>query len=99
MIPPLCRDNVKMFLITTISHYYHHQVATGAVRVVEESLSQSPESKLPISSNTPVDTHPLKLLVHLCWRKLNPQKNICWGPLYIEYFVILTCGKACVMEQ
>ena len=42
-----------------------HQVATGAVRVVEESLSQSPESKLPISSNTPVDTHPLKLLLHV----------------------------------
>ena len=67
MIPPLCRDNVKMFLITTItiSHYYHHQVATGAVRVVEESHSHSPESQLAISCNTPVDSHPLKLLLHL----------------------------------
>ena len=69
MFPPLCRDIVKMFLITsisiTISHYYHHQVATGAVRVVEESHSHSPESQLAISCNTPVDSYPLKLLLHV----------------------------------
>ena len=69
MFPPLCRDIVKMFLIATIpitiSHYYHHQVATGAVRVVEESHSHSPESQLAISCNTPVDSHPLKLHLHV----------------------------------
>ena len=38
-------------------------MATGAVRVVEESHSHSPESQLAISCNTPVDSHPLKLHV------------------------------------
>ena len=66
----------NIFVTTFVPHHHHspspnrsgagdHQVATGAVRAVLESHSQSPESKLAITCNTPVHIDPLKLLLHL----------------------------------